>query len=221
MPPTGSERPSRKEVWFKCNRYFLRTIKREDASDRWAEWLSDPWTVHVLNTSPVRIGKREIADYIKQFDQRSRLLLGIFEMGTRLHVGFVRIDLDGAGEALVNAVIGEAAHRNRGATTDVFVALLDFLFNTVGVKRARASVLLRNEVTLAYLLKLGWQREATPGSPVRSSTDSSVLETCMLSWTREGYYDFLRSPAGGRVLRRVSTGASAPVRIPAADDEAV
>ena len=177
--------------------------------------------MHVLNTSPVRIGKREIADYIKQFDQRSRLLLGIFEMGTHLHVGFVRIDLDGAGEALVNAVIGEAAHRNRGATTDVFVALLDFLFNTVGVKRARASVLLRNEVTLAYLLKLGWQREATPGSPVRSSTDNSVLETCMLSWTREGYYDFLRSPAGGRVLRRVSTGASAPVRIPAADDEAV
>jgi RimJ/RimL family protein N-acetyltransferase len=221
MPPSGSERPSRKEVWFKCNRYFLRTVKREDASDRWAEWLSDPWTVHVLNTSPVRIGKKEIADYIKQFDQRSRLLLGIFEMGTRLHIGFVRIDLDGAGVALVNAVIGEAAHRNRGATTDVFVALLDFLFNTVGVKRARASVLLRNQVTLAYLLKLGWQREATPGLPVRSISDGSVLETCMLSWTREGYYEFLRSAAGGRVLRRVSTGASAPVRIPAVGDEAV
>jgi RimJ/RimL family protein N-acetyltransferase len=223
MPSPGSERLSKREVWFKCNRYFLRTIKREDASDRWAEWLSDPWTVHVLNTSPARIGKREIADYIKQFDQRSRLLLGIFEMGSRLHVGFVRIDLDGAGTALVNAVIGEAAHRNRGATTDVFVALLDFLFNTVAVKRARASVLLRNQVTLAYLLKLGWQREEAPSSPVRSIADGSALETCMLSWTREGYYAFLRTPAGRRVLRRVSAGASAPVRIPkpAAGDEAM
>jgi RimJ/RimL family protein N-acetyltransferase len=221
MPPPGSERPSKKEVWFKCNRYFLRTIKREDASDRWAEWLADPWTIHVLNTSPVRIGKREIADYIKQFDQRSRLLLGIFEMGTRRHVGFVRIDLDGAGVALVNAVIGEAAHRNRGATTDVFVALLDFLFDTVRVKQVRASVLLRNQVTLAYLLKLGWQRDDAPGLPVRSVSDGSTLETCMLSWTREGYHTFRRSPVGCRILRRTSTDAGPAIRIPGGDDAVV
>ena len=170
--------------------------------------------MHVLNTSPVKIGKREIADYIKQFDQRSQLLLGIFEMGARLHVGFVRIDLDGSGGALVNAVIGEAAHRNRGATTDVFVALLDFLFTTVEVERVRASVLLRNEVTLAYLLKLGWQRNETPGSPVRSITDGSSLETCMLSWTRDGYHAFLRTSAGRRVLRRTAIDGNAIVRIP-------
>lgn len=216
MQPSRSDRPSKKEVWFRCNRYFLRTIKREDASDRWAEWLADPWTVHVLNTSPVKLGKSEIADYIKGFDQRSRLLLGIFEMGTRLHVGFVRIDLDGGGVALVNAVIGEAAHRNRGATTDVFVALLDFLFNTVGVERARASVLLRNQVTLAYLLKLGWQKEDAPGPSVRSVSDGSMLETCMLNWTRDGYYAFLRTPAGSRVLRRFSKDATAPIKIPKA-----
>jgi RimJ/RimL family protein N-acetyltransferase len=209
MQRSRSDRPSKKEVWFRCNRYFLRTIKREDASDRWTEWLADPWTVHVLNTSPKKIGKREVSDYIKQFDQRSSLLLGIFEMGSRLHVGFVRIDLDEAGDALVNAVIGEAAHRNRGATTDVFVALLDFLFNTVGVKRARASILGRNQVTLAYLLKLGWRREEMPGLPVRSVTDGSSLETCMLSWTRDGYYAFRKTPAGTRILRRTSRAANA------------
>ena len=170
-----------------CGRYFLRTVKREDASDRWAGWLSDPWTVHVLNSAPRVFTRKDVAEYIKQFDQRSRLLLGIFEMGTRLHVGFVRIDLDSSGDALVNAVIGEATHRNRGANTDVFVALLDFLFDTVGVNRVRASVLLRNDVTLAYLLKLGWQKDETPGRPVRSVTDGSPLETCTVSWTREGY----------------------------------
>ena len=217
MPSSQNDRAPKRDVWFKCNRYFLRTIKREDASDRWAQWLADPWTVHVLNTSPVKIEKRDIADYIRQFDQRTRLLLGIFEIGTRLHVGFIRIDLDGAGDALVNAVIGEAAHRNRGATTDVFVALLDFLFNTVGVERVRASVLLRNELTLEYLMKLGWQKDPAPAAPVRSMTDGSKLETCTLSWTRDGYHAFLRTPIGGRVLRRASKGASAPVRVPGAD----
>ena len=201
---------TKKEVWFRCGRYFLRTIKREDASDRWAGWLSDPWTVHVLNSAPRVFTKKDVAEYIKQFDQRSRLLLGIFEMGTRLHVGFVRIDLDGSGDALVNAVIGEATHRNRGANTDVFVALLDFLFDTVGVNRVRASVLLRNDVTLAYLLKLGWQKDETPGAPVRSVADGASLETCMVSWTREGYQAYRLTPIGRRILRRLSSAENAP-----------
>jgi RimJ/RimL family protein N-acetyltransferase len=128
------ERARKKEVWFPCGRYFARTIKREDASDRWAGWLSDPHAVHVLNTAPRKLQKTDIVAYIKQFDQRSQLLLGIFEKGTRLHVGFVRLDIDReAGDALVNAVIGEGAHRNRGATTDVFVPLLDYLFDTLGL----------------------------------------------------------------------------------------
>src|SRR5262249_3755958 len=31
---------AKKELWFRCGRYFLRTVRREDASDRWASWLS-------------------------------------------------------------------------------------------------------------------------------------------------------------------------------------
>ena len=205
---------AKKDLWFRCGRYFLRTVKREDASDRWASWLSDPWTVHVLNSAPRAFTKSDVADYIRQFDQRSHLLLGIFEMGTRLHVGFVRIDLDATGDALVNAVIGEAAHRNRGANTDVFVALLDFLFDKVGVGRVRASVLLRNDVTLAYLLKLGWQRDAMPGAPVRSVTDGSPLETCTVSWTREGYRAYRLTPIGSRILRRLASAENAAARKP-------
>jgi RimJ/RimL family protein N-acetyltransferase len=205
---------ARKDVWFRCGRYFLRTVKREDASDRWAGWLSDPWTVHVLNSAPRAFTRSDVADYIKQFDQRSRLLLGIFEMGTRLHVGFLRIDLDDSGDALVNAVIGEAAHRNRGATTDVFVALLDFLFDKIRVRRVRASVLLRNDATLAYLLKLGWQKDETPGAPVKSVADGSALETCTVSWTREGYQAYRLTPIGSRILRCLSSAEKGLSRKP-------
>ena len=95
MPTEGNDvRPAKQQLWFPAGRYFLRTIKREDASERWAEWLSDPWTVHVLNTAQRRMTKSDIADYIKTFDQRERLLLGIFERGSRAHVGFVRLDID-------------------------------------------------------------------------------------------------------------------------------
>src|SRR6201999_4062409 len=205
----------KKDIWFRSGRYFLRTVKRDDASDRWAGWLSDPWTVHVLNTAPRAFTKSDVADYIRQFDQRSRLLLGIFEMGTRLHVGFIRIDLEAGGDALGNVVIGEAAHRNRGANSDVFVALLDFLFDTVGVKRVRASVLERNDVTLAYLLKLGWQKDEAPGAPVKSVTDGSALGTCTVSWTRDGYKAYRLSPIGSRILRRLASAEQVAVQKPA------
>jgi RimJ/RimL family protein N-acetyltransferase len=211
--PRGSARPRKKELWFRCGRYYARTVKREDASDRWAAWLSDPWTVHVLNSAPRHLKKSDIADYIKQFDQRSRLLLGIFEMGTRLHVGFVRLDIDeAASEALVNAVIGEPEHRNRGATTDVFVPLLGFLFDTVGIQRVRASILLRNQITLRYLLKLGWQKDETPESPVKSNVDGSLLDRCSVSWTRDGYRAFLQTGAGNRILQRLASAERSPAR---------
>jgi len=208
--PSGSRLPKR-ELWFRSGRYFLRTIRREDASDRWAGWQTDAWTRHVLNTPPRSFKKSDIADYIKQFDQRSQLLLGIFEMGTRAHVGFIRLDIDEAASvALVNAVVGEAEHRNRGATTDVFVPLLDFLFDKAGIDKVRASVLLRNQVTLSYLLKLGWQKEDTPQPPLRSHTDGSLLECCIVSWTRDGYHAFRRTELGSRILHRLAAAEQKP-----------
>jgi len=204
-------RPAKKEIWFRCGRYFVRTVKREDASDRWAGWLSDSWTVHVLNSAPTTLQKSDIADYIKSFDQRSHLLLGIFEMGTRVHVGFIRLDIDEAtSEALVNAVIGEPEHRNRGATTDVFVPILDFLFDTVGIEKVTASILARNELTLRYLLKMGWQKNDTPEPPVKSYTDGTPLDRSKVSWTRDGYRAFRQTRIGSRILKRLSSAERPP-----------
>ncbi len=86
--------PAKVAVWFPCGKYFARTIRREDASERWASWLADEETAYALNIRPRKHEKKDIAAYIKQFDQRSCVLLGIFERGTRLHVGIIRIDID-------------------------------------------------------------------------------------------------------------------------------
>ena len=213
MPSPRSARPGKKELWFQCGRYFLRTIRREDASDRWAGWLSDPWTTHTLNSPLAKLTRSDIVDYIKQFDQRSHLLLGIFERGTRLHVGFIRWDIDeAAGEAFVSAVIGEPEHRNRGATTDVFVPMLDFLFDTVGIGRVRASILDRNQVTLNYLLKMGWQKDPTPETPIKSYSDGVPLERWSVSWTRDAYKGFRQTPIGRRILQRLANTDRPPQR---------
>jgi len=203
-------RPRKKSLWFQCGRYFARTIKREDASDRWASWLSDPSTIQVLNTSPKKLQKSDISEYIKQFDQRSRLLLGIFERGTRIHIGIIRIDIDYAkNEAIVNAVIGEPEHRNRGATADTFVPTLNYLFDVAGVNKVKASVLQRNHVTLNYLLKAGWQIDQVPEHKVKSSLDGTMLGVVSVSYTREAYRTWKQSNVGRRILARINSAESA------------
>jgi RimJ/RimL family protein N-acetyltransferase len=204
MQPPHNARPRKKDLWFQSGRYFLRTIRREDASERWAGWLADPVTVYVLNSESRRMEKKEVVDYIKQFDQRSQLLLGIFERGTRLHVGFIRLDIDEAAkEARVNAVIGESEHRNRGATTNVFVPLLDFIFYELGLEKVRAPILKRNQITLQYLLKLGWEIDEGSETQVRSKTDGALLGVMSVSWTADGYRAFRRTRAGKRILQRI------------------
>jgi RimJ/RimL family protein N-acetyltransferase len=213
MQPARSEKPRKKELWFQGRRYFLRTIKREDASDRWAGWLADPWTIHVLNSVAKSYSKSDMMDYIKQFDQRSRLLLGIFEIGSRLHVGFIRVDIDyAAKQALVNAVIGDPAHRNRGATTEVFVPLLDYLFDTVEVAKVKASVLRRNQVTLQYLLKLGWQLDDALETEVKSTADGTPLGVCTVIYTRDAYHAFRQGDLGKRILEGLAAAERARLR---------
>ncbi|MCK1736320.1 GNAT family N-acetyltransferase [Bradyrhizobium sp. 138] len=198
------ERLPKQQLWFPAGRYFLRTIKRDDASQRWADWLSDPWTVHVLNTSPRVMTKADIGDYIKSFDQRERLLLGIFERGSRMHVGFIRVDINtSAGEALVSAVIGEKEHRNRGATANAFVPLLRFVFDGLELSRIHAFVLERNQTTIGYLLKLGWTLDPGLEKPVRSHTDGSLLVLRRMTWDRPGFQAYQNTRIGQRIMKRL------------------
>ncbi|MFK4511854.1 GNAT family N-acetyltransferase [Bradyrhizobium daqingense] len=202
--PAKAERLTKQQLWFPAGRYFLRTIKRDDASQRWADWLSDPWTVHVLNTSPRAMTKADIVEYIKSFDQRERLLLGMFERGSRAHVGFIRLDIDApASEALVSAVIGEKEHRNAGATVNTFIPLLKFVFDDLELSRIRAFVLERNQTTIEYLSKLGWTLEPEPDNPVRSHTDGSLLVLRRMTWDRPGFQAWLKSPIGQRIVKRM------------------
>src|ERR1700730_9666544 len=114
MRPPPQSRAPKAILWFDCGRYFVRTVKREDASERWAAWLSDPWATQVLNAPGRSLQRKDVIDYIKGFDNRTRLLLGIFEKGTRRHLGIIRCDVDlEASRCTLNIMIGEADYRGK------------------------------------------------------------------------------------------------------------
>ena len=54
---------SPKVVRIQSEKYFIRTINVDDASDRWASWMSDPEAMHMLNMPGRTWKKTDVVNY--------------------------------------------------------------------------------------------------------------------------------------------------------------
>jgi RimJ/RimL family protein N-acetyltransferase len=204
MQTPRNARPPRRILRFDCGKYFVRTIKREDASDRWAAWLSDPWATRAMNSPAQSMQKKDIVNYIRQFDQRSRLLLGIFEKDTRTHVGIIRVDADYVTmECLVSLFIGEPDYRSRGLMSEVSISTFDYVFEKTETRKLTASTLARNELIKSYLIGAGWQLDQTHKGEIKSTSDDAMLDSCSFSITRERWRAWKETNTAKRILRRI------------------
>jgi RimJ/RimL family protein N-acetyltransferase len=167
--------------------YLVRTIKPDDASERWASWASDPELVYMMNMSPLTWTTHDVADYIKKYDQRSRLLLGIFERDTWKHIGVIAAEIRHGDQVLGNMFIGDPQYRNKGVITEILVPCRDYFFDKLDIKIMRGTVLARNHVMTALLLKTGFTLDQTVKNYVKSKSDDSMLDLCMFSLTRDAW----------------------------------
>jgi len=186
--PASRAKIAKKIARLDCGKYLVRTVTVDDASDRWAAWMSDAEASHMLNAPAQAMTKRDIVAYIKTFDQRSRLLLGIFEKASGKLLGFLRIDIDDKiGSCLVSMLIGEPDYRNKGVTNDITVPFRDYLFETLGLSTMLATALARNRPIIHYLLKSGWRLDRTLERHVKSHADGTMLDLCFFSLTRDAW----------------------------------
>ncbi len=188
MKASGSSKIAKKNNYIDCGKYLLRTVTIDDASDRWASWMTDPEANYMLNAPARNLKKSDLIDYINRFDQSSRLLLGVFERQTGLHIGILTMDIDHAtGQFLVNYLIGEPEYRNKGVTNDITVPFRDYFFETLGLKKIMATALARNQVIIHYLLKTGWKLEKTLQRHVKSHSDGTMLDLCFFSQSQDDW----------------------------------
>jgi RimJ/RimL family protein N-acetyltransferase len=196
--PTKPPKFPKRNVNLDCGLYLVRTLKVEDATDRWASWMADAEASHMLNVPAQAMKKSDIVAYIQSFDQRSKLLLGIFEKATEKLLGFLRIDIDYAsGRFLVSMLIGEPEYRNKGVTNDITVPFRDYFFETLGLKAMLATALSHNQPIIHYLKKTGWVLERTDERHVKSNTDDQMLDLCYFSLTREAWREWKKANPGG------------------------
>ena len=203
MPPPKTKKPPKRDIDIDCGRYRLRTAKAADASDQWAAWMADPEAVHMLNAPAQMLTKDDIATYIKQFDQRSHILIGIFEKEREALLGILRVDIDFANSrCLVSLLIGDPQHRNAGVTNAVTVPFRDYFFETVGLQTMLATALARNKPITHYLFKSGWTLDKTLPGHVKSHADGAMLDLCFFSLTRDAWREWKRKNVGQTDERR-------------------
>jgi RimJ/RimL family protein N-acetyltransferase len=168
--------------------YLVRTLTVKDASERWGEWLADPEVAYLLNAEPRRLTRSEVVDYIRSFDQHSRLLLGIFDQQAGKHIGIITVAIDhAASRGLGNMLIGEPDYRNQGVLNSLRRSLAELLFDTLGLQTMVASVLAHNQVVLDWMRKHGWILEHTLKGHIRSRRGDQMLDVCLLRYPREAW----------------------------------
>jgi RimJ/RimL family protein N-acetyltransferase len=179
---------SKRDVRINSEKYLIRTIEADDASDRWASWMSDPEAMHMLNMRARSWTKIDVTDYVKKFDQQSSLLLGIFEKQSGTHIGIFTVDINYVrSQFLVNLLIGEPEYRNKHVTSSIALSFREYFFETLGLNMAIASVLARNAAMIHYLQKNGWKLDQTLKHNTKSNADGAMLDVCLFSLSRDAW----------------------------------
>lgn len=185
---TGAPKPPKIDVEVDCGDYLLRTLRPEDASDRWASWMVQQKNLRLLNLPPKAMARADVAAYIGQFDQRSHLLIGIFEKKSGLNIGFFRLDIDARlKRCLMFLMIGEQKYRRWSVTHQIRVPFQDYIFDTLGLKTILATVLTSNRAMVRYMLKSGWNLDRTATMPVKTQATAAAAELSFLSLSREAW----------------------------------
>jgi RimJ/RimL family protein N-acetyltransferase len=185
---TMTDLSAKKTVHLDCGPYLVRTATVADASDRWGGWMADAEISRMLNAPSKPMSKREVAAYIGTFDQKTHLLLGIFQKSPEKTLGFLRIDIDEKlNRCLVSMMIGEAQYRHKGVTNAITPPFRDYFFETLGLNLMLATALSHNKPVIHYLLKTGFNLDKTIERHIKSRTDDALLGMCFFSQTADDW----------------------------------
>ncbi len=117
----------------------------EDITDRYIAWAKDPELMENLNTPARIVNRKQLESYIKKFDNRTKFHLGVFDKTNDHHLGFFTVYSDTKNRsAQTNVVIGDRDYWGKGVVLEARGAILDFLFDVLGVQKVWGTPFERN-----------------------------------------------------------------------------
>lgn len=147
-------------VFARGPRVVLRPIEKSDAA-RMTIWLNDPEVTQYL-TSHTPLTQREEEEWIDglQKTKHHQIVVAISVDGTYIgNMGIHRINWRSR-TAITGAVIGEKEYWGKGYGQEAKMLLLNYAFNTLGLRKISSDVIAFNERSIKYSLGCGYKEEA-------------------------------------------------------------
>lgn len=189
FPNSGPLQPL--TIHLETARYIHRTIDSGDATEDWANWLTEPSTVKALNAAPLKLDIAMIRSYIATFDRKKSHLLGIFDKEDGQLIGIRSIYIDWHHrEFMVNILIGHPGQRSQGAMRETRDALYHVLFEDWGLEVVRATVLATNTFVNTYMQAEGWM--IMHRSFKRAASSNEMIEVLEYQMTRDQHRRYER-----------------------------
>lgn len=172
-------------VRLETARFLVRSFKLSDITERYLDWFANPEVTKTLNQKPERASREKVQARLADCQNRTRFLLGIFCKETGLLVGHYKVRCDGwdrSGSS--DVVIGETEYWGKKVVLETRTALIDFMFEQLGLQKVTGLTFARNLPALYNYQALGFHCEGVLKKH-RRSVDGGRLDMCQFGILRD------------------------------------
>ena len=143
-------------------RLVLRTLKKEDVTERYLRWLHDPMVNRFMETRFTKYSIDSCINYVESLNADSNNhLFGIFERTSKAHIGNIKLGFikptHKCGQ--LGLIIGERTCWGNGFGTEAIIAVTRWGFKKIGLERIEAGCYDGNYGSLRAFVKAGYSIE--------------------------------------------------------------
>ena len=152
-------------VFLRGRKVNLRPMCRETDLDLCTKYINDPEVRQYL-ASFLPLSKEAEASWFDSFAERNKktttdIILAIVDIETGKYIGSIGLHQINwrDGRATTGTLIGDKTYWNRGYGTDAKMILLDYAFNTLGLRKIDSAAFAPNKRSINYSLHCGYKVE--------------------------------------------------------------
>ncbi len=169
-------------VLIETERFLLRSLRSSDATDRYVSWLTDPETTRYLNCRFTEFDREKVRAFIEAHDDADSFLLGIFCREDGRHVGnYEALCHPRHLHSHLGVLLGDPGFRGGRTIQETRAAVLDFLFQEVGMRKVCGECYAKNVAAVFNYQAEGFQVEGILKDHVRCDDGwSDVVRFAMM-----------------------------------------
>ena len=150
------------ETSIETSQLIIRTLKLENISPSYLDWLSDPEINKYLETRHTKYDLSSSLDFVRSnFKCPDNLLMGMYIKETNCHVGNIKLGPVNwhYKRAGVGLMIGEKTQWGKGLATEAIEGIVVFAFEKIGLIRVQAGAYAENISSIKAFQKAGFEIE--------------------------------------------------------------